>query len=163
ARTYGARLVLAGRRGPPPRETWLALLGRPEGDARRRELEAFLELQASGAEILIRQADVADAGEAQALVPDALARFGTIDGVIPGAGVTGGGAIQRRKHEDALAILRPKVHATLALDEALRGVPIGFFLLCSSLTAVVGGFGQADYAAANAFLDAFAEAAKADG
>ena len=41
--------------------------------------------------------------------------------------------------------------------------PLDFFVLMSSLTAQLGEFGQADYAAANAFLDAFAEARHAEG
>jgi phthiocerol/phenolphthiocerol synthesis type-I polyketide synthase E len=112
---------------------------------------------------VIRQADVADPEEARALVRDTIARFGALDGVIHAAGVTGGGALQRWTREDSLAILRPKVHGTLALDAALRDVPINFFFLCSSLTAILGGFGQADYAAANTFQDAFAQATNVEG
>jgi acyl transferase domain-containing protein len=163
AKAHGARLALVSRRGLPPRETWPELLARSKSDARRRELEMFLELQASGAEVLLREADVADPEQARALVRDTLVRFGALDGVIHAAGVTGGGALQRRAREDSLAILRPKVHGTLALDAALRDVPIDFFVLCSSLTTIVGGYGQADYAAANAFLDAFAEGANVEG
>ena len=62
-----------------------------------------------------------------------------------------------RSRESSAQILRAKVQGTLALERALRNVPIDFFLLCSSLTAILGGLGQADYAAANCFLDAYAE------
>jgi acyl carrier protein len=53
-------------------------------------------------------------------------------------------------------VLAPKTRGVLALHAACRDLPLDFMLLCSSLTALVGEFGQSDYAAANAFLDAFA-------
>jgi hypothetical protein len=63
--------------------------------------------------------------------------------------------------EAALAVLRPKVHGTLALSEAFAADDLDFLVLFSSLSAVLGLEGQADYTAANAFLDAFATGAAA--
>jgi hypothetical protein len=48
------------------------------------------------------------------------------------------------------------VRGTQVLADALAGETLDFFLLCSSITAVIGAAGQVDYFAANAFLDAFA-------
>ncbi|MGL5881553.1 MAG: KR domain-containing protein, partial [Xenococcaceae cyanobacterium] len=42
------------------------------------------------------------------------------------------------------------------LNTIFKDVELDFFVLCSSLASVLGGFGQADYTGANAFLDAFA-------
>src|SRR5262249_60233245 len=83
-------------------------------------------------------------------------RLGVLHGVIPAAGVPGGGLIQVKSPEAAARVLAPKVQGTLVLERALAGEPLDFFLLCSSITGVLGGFGQVDYCAANAFLDAFA-------
>jgi hypothetical protein len=58
--------------------------------------------------------------------------------------------------EVAAAVLRAKVRGTLVLEEVFRDRPVDFLVLCSSLTAVLGGFGQVDYCGANAFLDAYA-------
>ena len=58
-------------------------------------------------------------------------------------------------------MLRAKVHGTRVLAEVLSEQRPDFLILCSSVNAVVGGFGQVDYCAANAFLDAFAHAHKA--
>jgi acyl carrier protein len=44
----------------------------------------------------------------------------------------------------------------LVLNEVLQTIDLDFLVLCSSLASIVGGFGQADYCGANAFLDAFA-------
>ena len=51
-------------------------------------------------------------------------------------------------------VLVPKVIGVELLDEASDALPLDFFILCSSLAAVVGNVGQADYAAANAYLNA---------
>ncbi len=55
-----------------------------------------------------------------------------------------------------MRVLAPKVKGSLALDAALRGVRLDFLVLFSSVSSVLGLEGQCDYAAANAFLDAFA-------
>ena len=158
---YRARLVLASRTPLPPEADW------PRLSAEDRELGARLDLfrrlreEAGGLHLV--QADVADAAQARVLVGHALREFGGIDGVIHAAGVTGGGALQRRGEDSARAILRAKLHGTLALEAALQGVPHDFLFLCSSLSALKGVFGQADYAAANAFLDAYAQHADGPG
>jgi thioesterase domain-containing protein/acyl carrier protein len=56
----------------------------------------------------------------------------------------------------AARVLDPKVHGTLVLEEALRNLPLSCFVLFSSISSIFPPPGQVDYAAANAFLDAFA-------
>ena len=63
--------------------------------------------------------------------------------------------------EAAARVLAPKVDGTLVLDEVLDGAPLDFFVLFSSVSALVGLPGQIDYTAANAFLDAFAQRKRA--
>ena len=53
-------------------------------------------------------------------------------------------------------MLAPKVGGAVALEQACRGLALDCFVLFSSLAGAVGNPGQADYAAANGFLDAFA-------
>jgi myxalamid-type polyketide synthase MxaE and MxaD len=53
------------------------------------------------------------------------------------------------------AAFRPKILGALVLDRNLADQPLQFFVCCSSLGALLGQAGQANYAAANAFLDAF--------
>jgi acyl transferase domain-containing protein/acyl carrier protein len=140
-----ARLVLAGRSAPSA--------------AQEERLEA---LRAAGAEILVRRADVTDAVALRAVVAEARERFGALHGVLHAAGVPGGGLIQRKTLEEATAVLAPKVAGTLALEAALDGVDLDFLVLFSSITSIAGGGpGQVDYCAANAFLDAWAQACQA--
>ncbi|HZR34010.1 MAG TPA: amino acid adenylation domain-containing protein [Nevskia sp.] len=161
ARHYRAQLVLASRTPLPCENDWPRLSHEePELGAR---LELYRSLRSAAGGLRLVQADVADPAQAHALVQAAMQDFGHIDGVIHAAGVTGGGALQRRGEDTARAILRAKLHGTLALEAALAGVPHDFLFLCSSLTALKGVFGQADYTAANAFLDAYAQHADRPG
>jgi acyl carrier protein len=73
--------------------------------------------------------------------------------------VPGGGVAEIKERADAERVLAPKVLGTLALRDAFGDLPLDVVLLCSSVTAVAGGFGQVDYCAANAFLDAHARGA----
>ncbi|HEX6862797.1 MAG TPA: SDR family NAD(P)-dependent oxidoreductase, partial [Thermoanaerobaculia bacterium] len=144
ARTRRAKLVLTSRSGQPP--------------------EGFVRgLEALGAEVLVGAADVSDRAAMEAVLRAARERFGRIDGVFHAAGVPGGGLIERRTRAESLAVLAPKVFGTLVLADLLAAEPPGFLVLFSSVTSLLSQPGQADYAAANAFLDAFAGAAAARG
>ncbi len=139
ARTRHARLVLVGR-----------------GATARRAAARVASLEALGAEVEVVQADVARVDQMRAAVDAARARFGTLHGVFHAAGTLGDSLIALKSREDAERVLAPKVDGTLALDAALGELPLDLVVLFSSVSSVAGLAGQADYAAANAFLDAFA-------
>ncbi len=142
----------------------LVLLGRTAGLHATAETHRRLrELAELGAEVLVVAADVADRASLASALDRARERFGPLHGVVHAAGVAGGGLIQRRERRESEAVLAPKVAGTLHLAEQVAGEPLDFLVLCSSLNALAGGPGQADYAAANAFLDAFAQAAAGSG
>ncbi|NNB91405.1 SDR family NAD(P)-dependent oxidoreductase, partial [Corallococcus exiguus] len=133
----------------------VALTGRGELDeVRRLRLEA---LRAAGAEVIYLRADVSDRDSAARGVREACERLGTLHGIIHAAGVTRDSLVTAKDPEQWAAVLGPKVHGTLHLDEASRHLPLDFFALFSSTAAITGNVGQGDYAFANAFLDAFAE------
>jgi len=158
----GAKLVLVGRRGLPPMEEWSAFCAaHGEDDETSRRIRKVQALEALGAEVLVVRADVSNADSMRDALAAAEARFGAIHGVIHAAGIAGGGTIALRTREAMEQVLAPKLGATLVLEELLRGRRPDFVLLCSSLASAFGGFGQADYAGANAFLDAWARYASA--
>jgi malonyl CoA-acyl carrier protein transacylase len=145
-RLVRARLVLVGRTAP--NGTVLAQLA---------------QFEAAGAEVITAALNVADEAALVRLREDVRQRWGKIDGVIHAAGIVGGGALAGRKQHEGEAVLLAKVAGTRALDRVFGSDSLDFFALMSSLTAQLGEFGQTDYAAANAFLDAFAEARHAAG
>jgi acyl transferase domain-containing protein/thioesterase domain-containing protein len=158
ARRVRARLVLVGRAGLPPVEHWERWLAtHAERDATARRIHAVRRLEELGAEVLVAAADVANIERMAEVVAEARQRFGTLHGVIHAAGVLEDGVIQRKTPEAVERVFTPKVAGTLVLAELLRGQPLDFLVLFSSTSAVLGPPGQVDYAAANCFLDAFAE------
>jgi amino acid adenylation domain-containing protein len=159
ARTVGARLVLTGRNPLPNRETWPSVVD----ERTRQRIDRVQALEALGAEVLIVGADAADRRAMREAFDAAEARFGRVDGVVHAAGVPGGGALEGRTRDQAMAVLRPKVAGTLVLDALARERNADFLVFCSSLASVLGGFGQSDYCGANAFLDAWARHARAKG
>ena len=132
----------------------LVLLGRtaPSGSAAQR----ISALEDAGAVVLVLRGDVTDPGDMQRMVTEARERFGHIDCVIHAAGILEDGLIQLKSKDSADRVLAPKVRGTLVLEQALEGLDAGLLVLFSSISSVTAPIGQVDYAAANAFLDAFA-------
>lgn len=157
ARDANARLALVGRTPLPARAEWEQWLkAHPESDPTRRKIERVLALEKLGTEVLVIAADVADAAQFGAAVEQVRERFGPINGVIHTAGVPGSGLIQLMKHDAAASVLAPKVDGTRVIEQRFADAPLDFLVLCSSRSSILGGFGQTDYCAANAFLDSFA-------
>lgn len=160
ARTVAANLVLLNRTPLPERETWAGWLASsdPALAGMRRKISQIQALEAQGANVLALVADVSDRAQMQQVMQTIRARFGRLDGVLHAAGVPGAGIVQLKTATAAASVFAPKLYGTLILQELLADQSLDFFLLFSSITAITGGFGQVDYCAANAFLDAFAQA-----
>jgi amino acid adenylation domain-containing protein len=157
ARDAAARLVLVGRSPFPERERWAEwLAAHDEGDPIRGKIERLLAIEEQGGEVLVLPADVTDPAALRAVRAAAERRFGAVHGVIHAAGVPGGGLLQAKTRATAEPILAPKVRGALALAATFAGTELDLFVLTSSITALLPEVGQADYVAANAFLDAFA-------
>jgi acyl transferase domain-containing protein/acyl carrier protein len=157
AKTVRAKLLLVGRTALPNRDEWEKwLVTRGEQDSISRKIRKVQELEKLEAEVLVVSADVTELEQMRKAIATAQKQFGRIDGAIHAAGVPGGGMIQRKTLEEAERILAPKVKGTLVLHELFKNAQLDFLVICSSLSSILGGFGQVDYAGANAFLDAFA-------
>ncbi|MEH0823919.1 MULTISPECIES: type I polyketide synthase [unclassified Micromonospora] len=157
ARRARAKLVLLARSGLPPRERWdehLAVHG--GADRAGRAIAAIRRMEAAGASVLVLAADVTDPADLRRVRAAAEAQFGGIDGIVHAAGLPGGGMAEVKERAEAERVLAPKLAGTLALAEVFGDLPLDIVVLCSSITAVIGGFGQVDYCAANSFLDAYA-------
>lgn len=135
-----AKLVLAGR-SPLTPET-------------KRKLE---ELEVLGAEVLYVQTDITNIDAVMKLIDETKYRFGQIHGVIHSAGVIQDSFVLKKTQKEIKQVLAPKLYGTLNLDEATKNENLDFFVLFSSITALIGNVGQSDYAYANSFMDYFVE------
>ncbi|HEX5884729.1 MAG TPA: type I polyketide synthase, partial [Pyrinomonadaceae bacterium] len=152
-----ARLVLIGRTPLPAREEWDEwLASHDESDEVSQRMLKVRAIEDTGGEVLVIAGDVTDEEQMKRAVAQARRRFGEINGVIHAAGVPGGGIIQIKTPAMAANVLAPKVAGTRVLDRVLRDAHLDFFVTCSSRSSILGGFGNVDYCAANAYLDAFA-------
>jgi amino acid adenylation domain-containing protein len=139
ASRFQARLLLVSRSAEDPRSI-----------ARAEELVAL------GAEVELVGADIADAEQVRRAVARGVERFGGLHGVFHAAGVVRDALMPLKTLEESIAVIAPKVHGAVALDAATSGEALDFFIVFSSISSTAGLPGQADYTAANAFLDAFA-------
>jgi phthiocerol/phenolphthiocerol synthesis type-I polyketide synthase E len=154
AQTAQAKLVLVSRSAFPDRAEWAA--HEQQEDRISGTIRQLQQLEALGAEVMVVSADTANLEQMRDVLQQTRERFGALHGVIHAAGVPGGGLIQLKSPEAAQAIQSPKLEGVLVLDSLLTGETLDFFVLCSSLTSILGAIGQVDYCAANAFMDAFA-------
>ncbi|KAK2003339.1 beta-ketoacyl synthase domain-containing protein [Colletotrichum falcatum] len=116
-----------------------------------------ISASAPGVQVRAYAADVAD----KASLAGALARCGAelppVRGVVQMAMVLHDGVFEQMGHDRWTASVRPKVDGTRNLHEHFGPThPLDFFIMCSSISGVIGNRGQANYAAANAFQDALA-------
>jgi polyketide synthase 12 len=144
---HGVRdLVLVSRRGP---------------DAPGAQ-ELVEGLTAAGAAVRIVAADVADADAAAATV-EAIENRGRLSAVIHAAGVIDDTVVGSLTPERIDTVLRPKVDAAWNLHQLTRDRDVSAFVLFSSMAGFVGASGQANYSAANSFLDGLALHRRASG
>jgi len=160
AETVQARLVLTSRSPFPRRADWDDWLrSRNDDDLVVRRIRKLQRLEAAGARTLVLQADAGDLSAMTNIFECADEAFGEVNGVIHAAGILDRQAFQLVKDldvEECRRQFRAKVHGACVLRAILAERDIDFCLLISSVSSVLGGIGYGAYAAANAFLDAFA-------
>ncbi|SMG01554.1 type I polyketide synthase [Burkholderia singularis] len=141
------RLVERGARA-------LALVGR-RGST--QEAEPVLQwMHAQGARVSVYRADVSRADDVARVLADVRRTLPPLRGVMHCAGLTADGALERQTWAGFNDVFGPKADGAWHLHQETLADTLDFFVLFSSNSALVGLGGQANYAAANAFLDAFA-------
>jgi acyl transferase domain-containing protein/D-arabinose 1-dehydrogenase-like Zn-dependent alcohol dehydrogenase/acyl carrier protein/NADP-dependent 3-hydroxy acid dehydrogenase YdfG len=157
----GARhITLMGRTGLPDRSTWASV---PEGSDVFRRISAIRTIEQLGATVDVAVLDVADPGQ----LTTYLDRFGRtappLRGIVHAASAVGSGRLRDLSVDALMAMLRPKVAGTWALHRATEAHELDFFVLFSSMAALLGSVDLGHYASANSFLDSFAHYRRSTG
>uniref|UniRef100_A0A2P1CZH3 Type I polyketide synthase n=2 Tax=unclassified Phormidium TaxID=2609805 RepID=A0A2P1CZH3_9CYAN len=132
-------LVLVGR--SLPKETAKATLNR---------------LEALGAQVIAIQADISIEAEVASLLNQINSTMPPLKGIIHAAGVVDNRRILEHQWELFAKVFAPKVSGTWNLHRLTQDLALDFFVFFSSISCILGSAGTANYAAANAFLDAMA-------
>jgi polyketide synthase 12 len=132
-------LLLLSRSGP----------GAPEAERLRADVERH------GATCTITTCDVSDRAALAAAI-DGIPAAHPLTAVVHAAGIVRDATLTTQAAADLHPVLATKIDAALHLQDLTAGHRIGAFILFSAGSGLLGGPGQANYAAANSFLDALA-------
>jgi acyl transferase domain-containing protein/acyl-CoA synthetase (AMP-forming)/AMP-acid ligase II/acyl carrier protein len=132
----------------------LVLTGRSGAGAAAESV--LTDLRDAGATIAISRGDVADRARLAAVIADIDLTMAPLRGVIHAAGVLDDGVALQLDRDRFWRVLTPKVLGAWHLHALTATRKLDFLVLFSSAAAILGSPGQANYAAANAFLDSLA-------
>ncbi|MEP9355161.1 SDR family NAD(P)-dependent oxidoreductase [Xanthobacter sp. KR7-65] len=149
SRQGAGRLLLAGRNGTPDEES----------------APAIAAIEARGTEVVPLVLDVTDAAAVDAVIAAHAASDKPLRGIVHGAAVIEDGFLAQLDAGQIIRVIRPKVGGGWSLHRAVAAhkAKLDFFVGFSSLAQVLGSPGQANYTAANAFLNALGSFRKGRG
>jgi NADPH:quinone reductase-like Zn-dependent oxidoreductase/thioesterase domain-containing protein/acyl carrier protein len=140
----------------------VALTGR-SGASSREAKRAIAKMRRQGAKVLVVKADVTDQGQVARVLDQVKCRLGPLRGVFHAAMVLDDGLLTQLSDERFANVMSPKVMGAWNLHTATAKFRLDHFVMFSSVSALIGAAGQANYASANCFLDALAHHRRALG
>ncbi|MEM9214083.1 MAG: SDR family NAD(P)-dependent oxidoreductase [Cyanobacteria bacterium P01_F01_bin.150] len=153
--TGGLGLIFAEEIAKNTQRSTLILSGRSPLNADQKTA-FFNRLENLGATVDYQQADISRKNDVDRLMQYITTRYGSLNGILHCAGITRDNFLIKKTSAEFQSVLAPKVAGVVYLDAASKAINLDVFVLFSSLSGAVGNAGQADYATANAFMDAFA-------
>jgi NADP-dependent 3-hydroxy acid dehydrogenase YdfG len=111
----------------------------------------------AGATPVTRALDVSDESAVAALVREIGETMPRLGGVLHAAATFDDGFLLQLDAERLTGVMAAKAYGAWNLHRQTAAMELDFFVLFSSVSSVVGSPGQANYVAANAFLDALAQ------
>jgi len=139
----------------------LVLMGR--GAASASAQNTLDALGTAGTEVIVAQGDVAKANQLAAVLDSITESLPPLRGVVHAAGITDDAILHHLDERKLRKVMAPKVQGAWNLHTLTRHAALDFFVLFSSAASLLGPPGAANYAAANAFLDALAWHRRAEG
>lgn len=158
----GARhIALLSRRGVPPRSRWSQL---SHDDSNHATINAIRKIEQLGAEITTASVDITDGGQVESWLRNHNRKGGRpVRGIFHAAGSVDDRLLVNMNEADLTKVMAPKVTGTRVLHNMFKEHDLEFFVMFGSAGSVIASPGQGNYAAANAFLDAFAHYRRAQG
>jgi len=158
----GARhIALLSRRELPPRHRWAS--SAPD-DPHNSMIDTIRTIEGLGARVTAASVDVADADQVNMWLDRHVREGGRpVRGIVHAAGSVNDQLLINMTEADFTEVMAPKIRGTRVLHNAFRGYDLDFFVMFGSAGSVLAAPGQGNYAAANAFLDAFAHYRQAEG
>ncbi|KAL6706255.1 hypothetical protein ACN47E_005990 [Coniothyrium glycines] len=123
------------------------------------------QLNSLGANIVVRKCDVANRGDVDRLMSVELGDLPPVRGIVHGAMVLHDVLFEQMTFHEYSAVISSKVHGARNFHHAISrtNTTLDFFVVISSAAGTVGNRGQAAYAAANTFLNGFAQQLRSEG
>lgn len=118
--------------------------------------EAIQKMRRTGATVEAIAADAADPESANRLIERIAATMPPLRGIVHAAGILDDGVLQQQNWQRFKRVMDSKVAIAWNLHCLTRDRPLDWFVCFSSIASLLGGVGQGNYAAANAFLDGLA-------
>lgn len=157
AKEVNARMLLVGRSYFPPQQDWQQWLDdHAPQNATSEKIRQLQEIEKNGGEVMVISGDIADKNAMQSAIAAAEQKWGKINGVIHSATVPDGAMIAVREKKMSQDIFNAKLNGTVVVDELLINNELDFVFYFSTISSILGSFGQVGYCAANIFQDAFA-------
>lgn len=124
---------------------------------------AIKEIEALGTKVYADPIDITDLNALNSVISKIKKEMPSLKGIIHGAVVLDDGFIVDMNRDRFVTSYHAKVGGALNLHHATKDIPLDFFVSFSSISALIGNAGQANYVSANTFLDQFARFRNANG
>ena len=134
----------------------LVLMGR-SGAATAEARSAVETLKKAGAKVVVARADVTKEKEVKDLLTRIRSDLPPLRGVLHAAMVLDDGILLKLNRDRFMRAMSPKVFGAWNLHQQTLDIPLDFFVMYSSGTTLVGNPGQANYVAANLYLESLAD------
>ena len=156
--TKNGRIFLSSRTNFPNPEEWNSWIStHGESHSISQKISYLQDLIKRGVFVEVVKADVTQIEDLQHIKSYIETKHGPVSGVIHAAGVVDNGMIQHKNIDSLQKVFAAKVQGTKNVCKVFGGNELDFIVLCSSMNSIIGGLGQLDNTAANAFIDSYAD------
>ncbi len=149
-------LALLNRTQIPEREKWDDIINNRKDKKLIKKLQGIMEIESNGSIVELYSVDVSNISEMRIVLNQLREKYGRINGIIHGAGISGESLMSERDERMLKKILSPKINGTWIIDRLTQSDDMDFFVLFSSVATMFCMYGQSDYVAANSYMDSYA-------